>query len=156
MNRWKTLLAVALLVLPLLGGCADKKTRLLGIVGYNYTDRYIDSFEVGGQGGGNVFLSDHESGGGSTYCCIGFNPSTPLPVKMKVRWTWGAVEDENRKVTKPQETAEVTAEIRGPVPDDPHVLEVHFMPNGTVQLRITYDNSPPLLIIDRSKKDPVK
>lgn len=151
MTLRKALLAAILLALPLLGGCADKKTRLLGIVGYNYTDRYIDSFEVGGQGGGNVFLSDRESGGGSTSCCIGYNPNTPLPVKMKVRWTWGAVEDEQHKVIKPQETVETTAELRGPVPDEPHVLEVHFMPDRTVQLRITYDQSPPMLLIDRKK-----
>jgi hypothetical protein len=152
MTFLKTLLTAALLVLPLLGGCADNKTRLLGIVGYNYTDRYIDSFEVGGQGGGNVLLSDGDSGGGSTSCCIGFNPRTPLPLKMKVRWTFGYKRDAQGNIIVPNETREATAELRGPVPDDPHVLEVHFMPDGTVQLRITYDQSPPMLVIDRSKK----
>jgi hypothetical protein len=40
----------------------------LEINGFNYTDLYIDSFEVNGQGGGNLFVSSPTSGGGGGVC----------------------------------------------------------------------------------------
>ena len=144
-------LCTLLALLPTVGGCQDSKPKMLGIVGYNYTARYIHTFDVGGQGGGNVFLSDHEAGGGSTYCCIGYNPRRTLPIQMKVKWTFGYKRDAQGNIVVPDETHEAMAELRGPVPDDPQQLEVHFMPDGTVQLRITREYSPPMLIIDRSK-----
>ena len=142
------LLAFGLLLL-VLSGCADSKPILLGITGYNYTDRYIDSFDVDGQGGGNVFLSDEEGGGGKTSCCMGYNPKRALPIKMTVRWTWGTVEDSNQRVIRSRETASYEAELRGPVPKDPRFLEVHFMPDGTVRLLITAESSAPLVNVDR-------
>jgi hypothetical protein len=42
----------------------------LAIVGYNYTERYIDSFHVNGQGGGNLYVSGPTAGGGSSACCV--------------------------------------------------------------------------------------
>jgi hypothetical protein len=140
---------VATLLLPTLASCEDKKPVLLGITGYNYTDRYIDSFSGGGQGGGNVFLSTAMSGGGKTSCCIGYNPRRSLPIQMKVEWTWGRVEDSAGNVVNPDEHAEATADLRGPVPTDPQNLEVHFMPDRTVELRITERPSQPLLVIAR-------
>lgn len=140
---------VAALPMPTLASCEDSKPVMLGITAYNYTDRYIDSFSVGGQGGSNVFLSTATSGGGKTACCIGYNPRRPHPIQMKVEWTWGRVEDSTGKVIKPDEHAEATAELRGPVPPEPRDLEVHFMPDRTVQLRITARPSEPMLIIDR-------
>jgi len=141
-------------LLPILASCEDSKPVMLGITGYNYTDRYIDRFSVGGQAGGNVFLSTATSGGGNTSCCIGYNPRRPLPIWMKVEWTWGRVEDSAGNVIKPDEHAEATVELRGPVPLDPQDLEVHFMPDRTVQLRITAKRSEPLLIIDRRGQKP--
>lgn len=35
--------------------------------GYNYTDFYIDSFEVNGAGGGNLEVGDWEGGGGEIH-----------------------------------------------------------------------------------------
>ncbi|MGY0620075.1 DUF3304 domain-containing protein [Lysobacter sp. A378] len=140
-----------LLVVPMLGGCREKnETVMLGIVGYNYTDRYIDRFSVGGAGGSNVFLSDHDSGGGKTACCIGYNPDRPLPITMDVEWMFGYQRGPSGQVTVPDEYHETTAVLDGPVPEDPYNLEVHFMPDGTVQLLITAEHSKPLLQIDRS------
>ena len=134
-------------------GACEEKSKMLGIVGYNYTHRYIDSFDVEGQGGGNVFLSDHEGGGGSTYCCIGYNPMRPLPIRMKVRWTFGYKRNAQGMIVLPNETHEASAELAGPVPLKPRFFEVHFMPDLRVQLRITDDRSAPLVIVDRTKKE---
>ena len=144
-------LCTLLALLPTVGGCQDSKPKMLGIEGYNYTDRYIHTFDVGGQGGGNVYQSTATSGGGGTYCCIGYNPRRKLPIQMKVKWTFGYEEDAQGNIVVPNETHEAVAELRGPVPADPRFLEVHFMPDLTVQLRITDDRSPPLLVIDRNK-----
>ena len=143
-------------LLPVLATCDGSrgnlyKTHMLGIVGYNYTHRYIHTFEVGGQGGGNVFLSTETAGGGKTYCCIGYNQQRALPIKMKVRWTFGYKRDAQGNIVVPDETHETTAELRGPVPPDPRFLEVHFMPDLMVELRMTSDRSAPLVIVDRSQ-----
>lgn len=143
---------VAAFLMPALASCDDSKPVMLGITGYNYTDRYIDRFSVGGQGGGNVFVSTATSGGGNTSCCIGYSPRRPLPIRMKVEWTWGRVEDSAGNIIKPDEHVETTAELHGPVPLDPRDLEVHFMPDRTVQLRITARPSKPVLIIERESQ----
>jgi hypothetical protein len=59
----------------------------LEINGFNYTDLYIDSFEVNGQGGGNLFVSSPTSGGGGGVCCVSFTPGTRLPVQLTIKWT---------------------------------------------------------------------
>lgn len=142
--------AMLLLVVPMLGGCREKsETVMLGIVGYNYTDRYIDRFSVGGAGGGNVYKSTLTAGGGGTSCCIGYNPDRPLPITMDVEWMFGYQRGPDGRITVPDEYHEATAVLDGPVPADPGYLEVHFMPDGTVQLRITTFTSPPLIRIDR-------
>lgn len=144
--------SLALALLPVLSGCEKNKTKMLGIVGYNYTAHYITSFDVGGQGGGDVDLSDDRDGGGKTSCCMGYSPDTSLPVKMKVTWTFGYERDAGGKIVFPDETHEAIAELNGPVPEDPQQLEVHFMPDGTVKLRITREYSPPLVIVKRSEE----
>jgi hypothetical protein len=154
MQRFLAGVTCVFALLPTLASCEDNKPVMLGITSYNYTDRYIDSFFVGGQGGGDVELSTDISGGGKTSCCIGYNPRRPLPVQMKVEWNWGRVEDASGKVIKVMEHAETTSELRGPVPENPRFLEVHFMPDRTVQLRITAESSNPMLIIDRSGQKP--
>jgi hypothetical protein len=121
-------------------GCSKNEPVMLGILGYNHTDRYIDTFSVGGQGGSNVFPME---GGGSVVCCIGYRPSRPLPIEMEVEWTFGYRRNEQGEIVVPSETHQKKAILTGPVPDDPHNLEVHFMPDGTVQLRITSMRSPP-------------
>ena len=46
------------------------KAHNLTIYGYNYTDTEIGSFEVNGQGGGNIEVSIPTAGGGKSTCCI--------------------------------------------------------------------------------------
>lgn len=59
----------------------------LGIVGFNYTGRYIDQFYVNGAGGSNVDPTTIERGdGGSVMCCVAWTSGTQLPRKIHVRW----------------------------------------------------------------------
>ncbi|HEY4542845.1 MAG TPA: hypothetical protein VIG66_10795, partial [Noviherbaspirillum sp.] len=58
--------------------------------------------------------------------------------------------DAQGQIVVPAETHETIAELRGPIPEDPQQLEVHFMPDGSVQLRITHEYSLPMVIIERS------
>jgi hypothetical protein len=67
----------------------DVDARSLLIQGYNYTDDYIDSFTVDGQGGGNLYVSGPTSGGGGSVCCASFARGTSMPIRLKVRWTGG-------------------------------------------------------------------
>jgi hypothetical protein len=135
-TSWLTACMLAVFALT---GCSNNEPVLLGIMGYNHTERYIDRFSVGGQGGGNLFPMQ---GGGSIVCCMGYRRNLQLPIEMEVEWVWGTEEDENHQITRPREKASYRAILDGPVPEDPKNLEVHFMPDGTVQLRITSMRSP--------------
>src|SRR5882724_9654200 len=58
----------------------------LMIRGYNYTDTYIDSFSVNGAGGGNLEVSNQETGGGGGTCCAPINAGTDLPMTVEISW----------------------------------------------------------------------
>ncbi len=108
------------------------KRAALTINGFNYTDLYIDSFEVNGQGGGNLFVSSPTSGGGGSVCCVVLNPGTRLPVPLTIKWT----RDQKRWCEK-----EVL--LTGPVPANPGHLGVHFFPDGRIEVEVT-ENYPEL------------
>ncbi len=116
---------------------------MLGITGYNYTDRYIDGFSVNGQGGTN--MGAHTNGSGEA-CCIVWRPGTALPVPMFVEWTYGENQDlRTGQIYKPRETHRVEVELKGPVPQNPTVFAVHFYPNNTVQVEVAEDYPKPRL-----------
>jgi len=106
----------------------------LTINGFNYTDLYIDSFEVNGQGGGNLFVSSPTSGGGKDVCCVSFSPGTKLPVELRIKWT----RDRKRWCEK-------EALLTGPVPANPRYLGVHFFPDGHIEAEITERDPEPKL-----------
>jgi len=126
------------------------------IQGYNYTDDYIESFTVNGQGGGNIFESGPSSGGGKSACCLSYTPGTSLPIRLKVRWTasycW------YRGTTKYGPTAprlkdlwkEAEALVTHVNDEKPRALEVHFFPDGRVEAAITAGYSPPRLVLQRN------
>ena len=55
--------------------------------GYNYTDTYIDSFEVNGAGGGNLEVSTPTAPGGGHTCCLTVVSGLPLGTEFKIKWT---------------------------------------------------------------------
>jgi hypothetical protein len=138
----------------------DSKHHALGIYGYNYTNRYINQFYVDGQGGMNLSVSTPDSGGGGRVCCIGWTDGTPLPQTVMVRWVASAC---MQQVTNSSgETREVPVhtfkeqevELRGPVPNDPGYFEVHFYPDGHIEVAITATPSDPRLQLDKSREEP--
>ena len=126
------------------------------IQGYNYTDDYIDSFTVNGPGGGNLFVSGPQSGGGGSVCCFSYQPGEPLPIRLKVKWTatyclysetspYGRTSEHRRGVWK-----EIEALITTPPTGKPRALEVHFYNDGHVEAAITEGDSPPRLKLPRN------
>jgi hypothetical protein len=114
----------------------------LEINGFNYTDRYIDSFEVNGQGGGNLQVSTPTAGGGKSVCCVSFSPGTELPVKLNIKWT----RDRKRWCEK-------EALLTGPVPANPRHLGVHFFPDGHIEAELTEEDPEVRLRLERVNLD---
>jgi hypothetical protein len=128
------------------------------IQGYNYTDDYIDSFTVNGQGGGNLFVSGPYSGGGKSVCCVSYRPGTPLPIKLKVRWVGAyCMEFETSKYGRTnayrkglwREAEALAVDLSH---GKPRALEVHIFPDGHVEAAITEGESDPRVILPRNAK----
>jgi hypothetical protein len=130
--------------------------RSLLIQGYNYTDDYIDSFTVDGQGGGNLYVSGPTSGGGGSVCCASFIRGTPMPVKLKVRWVGGYCmwQEPNpypigqrfyaKRVSLWRDAEALLVDLSQ---GKPRALEVHIFPDGHVEAAITPGYSRPRLVL---------
>jgi hypothetical protein len=105
--------------------------------GYNYTDLYIDSFEIDGSGGGNLEVSTPTSGGGGHTCCAIVTPGLPKGTTFNIKWT------RDRKLWCQQD---VPLDIA--VPQDPRYFEVHFYPDGKIEIEVTQKASRPRLSLD--------
>ena len=106
--------------------------------GYNYTDNYIDSFEVDGAGGGNLVVSTRTAPGGGHTCCVTLVSGLPLGTPFVIKWT----RDRKR-------WCEQTVQLTGPVPVEPRYLEVHFYPDGHIEVEATQRASEPRLKLER-------
>lgn len=137
----------------------DAKSLL--IQGYNYTDDYIDSFTVDGQGGGNLYVSSPHSGGGGSVCCASFNQGMPLPIRLKIRWV-GAYcmwKEPNpypfgqryydRRMSLWNEAEALAVDLSQ---GKPRALEVHIFPDGHIEAAITPGYSPPRMVLPRTEK----
>ena len=111
----------------------------LGIVGYNYTETYIDDYSVNGTGAFNLGVSTEHSGGGSTVCCFGWAPGMKLPMPIRIEWTRGS----DRWCRK-------TVMLTDAGPLEPTTFEVHFYPDRHIEVAITDDYSPPRLSLARA------
>lgn len=106
------------------------------IVGYNYTDHEIGAFEVNGNYGGHLRLSSPDSGGGSAYCCFRYMIHRPYPYQVKVTWAESSSDEKRTRVM---------ATMLQPEMGDLKYLEVHFYPDGHVELKLTNRDGPPRL-----------
>jgi Protein of unknown function (DUF3304) len=105
--------------------------------GYNYTDLYIDGFEIDGSGGGNLEVSSPTSGGGGHTCCAIVTPGLPVGTTFNIKWT------RDRKRWCQQDVP-----LNTPVPKDPRYFEVHFYPDGKIEIEVTQRASKPRLKLD--------
>ena len=130
----------------------------LTLHGYNYTDYYIDSFEVNGQGGGNLYVSTPDAGGGKSVCCVSWWPGTKLLMKVKIRWvadycmyeernSVGEVSDWTHSIWKEAEVM-----LTEPPPPKPENFEVHFYRDGKIEVAITDNYSPPRLKLEAARR----
>lgn len=129
---------------------------MLTMLAYNYTDNYIDSYEVDGASGGNVFVSGPTSGGGGGTCCVRWLVGRPLPVKVHIRWESGAcvytkrVDGEDFERAK-QFFSERDVWLTTPPSENPQFFETHFYPDGHIEVAVTDDYTPPRLKLPRTK-----
>ena len=133
----------------------------LAIKSYNYTAKYIDSFNVGPVGGGNVHLSSETGGGGGIVCCFTFQRDVG-PKTVKVEWIddlckYNVKALDNGKTNFDIHSAlrSSSVEIATLIPADPQYLEIHFYPDGTVQAAITETISPPRIVLSKSRRKPM-
>ncbi|GAB5097058.1 DUF3304 domain-containing protein [Caballeronia sp. GAWG2-1] len=151
-RRFKRIALASLLALTSLGGCTQDP-YMLGIIGYNYTDRAFWNFGVNGQGGGSVELSTPTSGGGSVSCCVIMSRKTKMPFWVEVGYSMDALESyPSRKIVDPPKPAKkVRVEVRGSIPPNPKYLEIHFYPDGHIEAAISGSDgpSPPRLKLER-------
>ena len=143
-------------VTPVVVSRLSVDARSLLIQGYNYTDDYINSFTVDGQGGGNLYVSGPNSGGGGSACCASFSRGTALPIKLKVRWTGSYCmwQEPNpypfgqrfyrRRMSLWQEAEALAVDLSE---GKPRALEVHIFPDGHVEAAITQGYSRPRLVL---------
>ncbi|MES2117682.1 MAG: DUF3304 domain-containing protein [Pseudomonadota bacterium] len=171
-KKWLAPLFLALIV-PALSSCKAQSndeqappskppmgTKVaLTLTGYNYTNRYIDTFSVDGAGGGNLFVSHGASGGGGSVCCVSYVTGARAR-KVSVRWQTGACtfgEYTNSSGVKYHEIhsffKEVEVQIDPRIPDQPAYFEVHFYPDGHVEAAITEHASPPRLLLSKDRED---
>ena len=131
----------------------------LTITSYNYTNRYIDQFFVNGQGGGNVFVSTPEAGGGKGACCVMYTLGTHPPKTVRVKWqasgcTYYDVDSGGERYSRGHSFfKEVDAPVDPSVPANPVNFEIHFYPDGHVDAAITDGMSPPRLKLPEDRAD---
>jgi hypothetical protein len=133
---------------------------LLGLVGYNYTDRHISNYSVDSAGGGNVNMSSPTSGGSGVTCCVKLSKKYTGPILVKVRWQ---VDGCIYIVSNPRTGATAKlrhfyykeAEVRAQrvVGENPKYIETHFYPDGSVQVLLTENGSNPRLVLDGKRPD---
>lgn len=134
-------------------------TRInLTLTGYNYTNRYIDQFDVDGQGGGNIGVSGPRSGGNGSTCCVTYY-SGGGSWKVKVRWQTDAC-TYNERISEGERFydihsffREVEVQVDPNIPDDPHYFEVHIYPDGHAEAAITEHESMARLVLAKDRED---
>lgn len=137
-----------------------EKYFLLGLVGYNYTDRHISNYTVNGAGGADIRLSSPTGGGSGITCCVRLRKQSTIVPRVKVRWQYdGCVYFMKNDRTGASDWVqhyyykEVEVDLKRADSGNPGYIETHFYPDGTVQVRSTDDFSSPDLKLDPKRGD---
>lgn len=132
---------------------------LLGLVGYNYTNRTIEEYSVDGISGGDISKSSPTSGGGGTTCCVRLPKELQGTVQVTVRWQVDGcrylMRDSDGKTEEVRHFFYRKEEVNVIIPSGKAVayLETHFYPNGRPQVRVTEHMSLPALALDKKRPD---
>lgn len=136
------------------------KSYDLAILGYNYTSRYIATFSVNGNGGGNIMVSSPTSGGSGSSCCISYTHGENM---VSIRWGADACVFNVRNDVTKEEGDEIHIfykNVTVPVTESysavPRFMEVHFYPDGKVEAAVTDRRSSPRLSLSESRRDRTK
>jgi hypothetical protein len=142
----------------LTGSHSSKEMVSLTIVGYNYTDHDIDSFSVNGNGGGNVMASTPTSGGGGSVCCAPYAQGSK-PNTVRVRWHTDGCTYHVRSATSNRLYDQVhmffkerDVQVANDSKHTPTTMEVHFYPDGSVQVALTESPSLPRLSLPAERR----
>lgn len=158
---------VVVLVALCVGGCrpnsherattvTGSKPISLSIVGFNYTNKPINEFFVNGIGGGNLHLSSPLDSGGGSVCCLDYSLAY-IQQPVEIRWTVGACLYNTRhdkfgeKFTDIYYYFKTVNAVIEKFPSKPHFLEVHFYPDGRVEVALTEELSQPRLLLDEAR-----
>jgi hypothetical protein len=141
-------------------GRQAEENVLLDLIGYNYTDRHINSYSIDGQGGGDVRLSSPTSGGGGIVCCVELRKRHSKPIIVRVRWqvdgctylVKSTITGRKREYTH-HFYREAYVEVPRPERINPSHLESHFYPNGSVQVKLTEHMSLPRMSLNEKRPD---
>lgn len=166
-NRQRLRLWWAGVLLALLCGCGHVATAQessgrssLAILGYNYTNRSIDSFSINGQGGGNISISSPTSGGSGIVCCALYRPGSSIKT-VRIRWQSGACYFSKQSSLSKQMLdklhwfyKEQEAPVEVLASASAKYMEVHFYPDGSIKAAVTAEISSPRLSLDGQRKEP--
>lgn len=133
---------------------------LLGLLGYNYTDRHISDYSVDNSGGGNIQKSSPTSGGSGITCCVRLSKNDIGPIRVKVRWQVdGCIYVESNPRTGATARLrhfyykEAEVDVQRVIGEKPNYIETHFYPDGSVQVLLTENASEPRLALDERRLD---
>jgi len=128
--------------LSALTGCASAQGegRSVSIDQYNYTDRYIGDITVNGVWAGDVGAY---RGGGDRIQGLLAPKDLNKRVVLKVKWIVADTYDvaTNKYTRQPSEPREAEVELPRPYPPNPHLLVLHFYPDGHVEAELTEKGS---------------
>lgn len=161
-GRWLCLLFVVPALLACKGKLESAQSESivsLSLTGYNYTNRYIDDFSFDGLGGGNLFVSGPNGGGGGSVCCVRYVVGADAWT-ADIRWQVDACTYGERTFsdgTKHHDIhriyKEAKVKIDPRIPANPKYLEVHFYPDGHVEAAMTQESSAPRLALSKDRED---
>lgn len=137
----------------------NKSHMVLGLIAYNYTDRFIEEYSVDGAGGGHVHQSSPTSGGSGVVCCATLSKELEEKILVTVKWQFdGCVEEVKGFSGRTGQVRhfhykESRIYLDPPSSKDAAYLETHFYPDGTVKVRVTDGMSLPELRLDEDRED---
>jgi hypothetical protein len=128
---WALWLALAIFALVGLRSCwANENTREVSVVGYNYTPRPIDIFAVNREAGSNIFIN----GGGARFACC---TAVTIGQAVEVGWVLSYTKKQYEAGVRDERfSTQVTVPPPPPEHPDARYLEVHFYPDGRVELAL--------------------